>query len=102
VDFEAASGRAWLRGTSLGRAASLGARAGGPDAKDPCARAARRHGLVGIVWTGPVRAIETQIFATKVHQVMNWKVVDLTTLYNFHKGSRVFFSMDFAGTSCQL
>jgi hypothetical protein len=31
-----------------------------------------------------------------VHKVVNRKVVDLTTLYNFHKGSRVFFSMDFA------
>jgi hypothetical protein len=27
---------------------------------------------------------------------MNRKVVDLTTLYNFYKGSRVFFSTDFA------
>jgi hypothetical protein len=41
-------------------------------------------------------------FEIKVHQVMNRKVVDLTSLYNFHKGSRVFFSTDFAGTSCQL
>jgi hypothetical protein len=30
------------------------------------------------------------------------KVVDLVTLYNFQKGYRVFFSTDFAGTSCQL
>jgi hypothetical protein len=29
---------------------------------------------------------------------MNKKVVDLTTLYNFYKGSLVFFSTDFAGT----
>jgi hypothetical protein len=89
-----------------GRAASLGARASGPDAKAACVRAgavpAQRRGLPGIVWPGPVRAIETQIFATEVHQVMNRKVVDLTTLYNFHKGYRVFFSTDFAGTSCQL
>jgi hypothetical protein len=28
--------------------------------------------------------------------VMNMKVVYLTTLYNFYKGSRVFFLMDFA------
>jgi hypothetical protein len=33
---------------------------------------------------------------------MNRKVVDLTTLYNFQKGHIVFFSTDFAGTSCQL
>jgi hypothetical protein len=37
-----------------------------------------------------------------VHKAMNRKVVDLTTLYNFQKGHIVFFSMDFAGTSCQL
>jgi hypothetical protein len=29
-----------------------------------------------------------------VHRAVNTKVVDLTTLYNFHKGSRVFFSTD--------
>jgi hypothetical protein len=28
--------------------------------------------------------------------VVNRKVVDLTTLYNFHKSSRVFFSTEFA------
>jgi hypothetical protein len=33
---------------------------------------------------------------------MNRKVVDLTTLYNFHKGSIVFFSMDFAQTAAKL
>jgi hypothetical protein len=33
---------------------------------------------------------------------MNMEVVDLTTLYNFHKGSRVFFSMDFAQSSAKL
>jgi hypothetical protein len=33
---------------------------------------------------------------------MNRKVVDLATLYNFQKGHIVFFSTDFAGTSCQL
>jgi hypothetical protein len=33
---------------------------------------------------------------------MNRKVVDLTILYNFHKGRIVFFPTDFAGTSCQL
>jgi hypothetical protein len=31
-----------------------------------------------------------------VHKVVNRKVVDLTTLYNFYKGSRGFFSTDFA------
>jgi hypothetical protein len=33
---------------------------------------------------------------------MNRKFVDLTTPYNFHKGRLVFFSTDFAETSCQL
>jgi hypothetical protein len=33
-----------------------------------------------------------------VHNVVNRKVVDLTTLYNFHKGRLMFFSTDFAGT----
>jgi hypothetical protein len=37
-----------------------------------------------------------------VHYVMNRKVVDLTTLYNFHKGSRVFFSTDFAQIIAKL
>jgi hypothetical protein len=72
-----------------GRAASLGARAGGADAKEACAcghgagarGAARRRGLPEFIWTGLVRAIEIKFFATKVHQVMNRKVVDLTTLY---------------------
>jgi hypothetical protein len=58
-----------------GRASSLGAWVGGPDAKEACARgrgagargAVRRRSLPVIVWTGPVRAIKTQFFATKVH-----------------------------------
>jgi hypothetical protein len=33
---------------------------------------------------------------------MNSKVVDLTTLYNFHKGRMVFFSMDFAQIVAKL
>jgi hypothetical protein len=31
-----------------------------------------------------------------MHKVVNRKVVDLTTLYNFYKVSRVFFSTDCA------
>jgi hypothetical protein len=38
----------------------------------------------------------------EVHKVVNRKVVDLTTLYNFYKGSRVFFSMDFAQSAAKL
>jgi hypothetical protein len=41
-------------------------------------------------------------FEIEVHQSVNREVVDLTTLYNFHKGRMVIFSMDFAGTSRQL
>jgi hypothetical protein len=37
-----------------------------------------------------------------VHQVVNRKVVDLTTLYNFYKGSMVFFSMVFAQIAAKL
>jgi hypothetical protein len=37
-----------------------------------------------------------------VHQVVNRKVVDRTTLYNFYKGSRVFFSTDFAQITAKL
>jgi hypothetical protein len=33
---------------------------------------------------------------------MNRKVADLTTLYNFYKGSIVFFSMDFAQIAAKL
>jgi hypothetical protein len=39
---------------------------------------------------------------TEVHRGVNSKVVDLTTLYNFYKGSIVFFSTDFAESACQL
>jgi hypothetical protein len=37
-----------------------------------------------------------------VHKVVNRKVVDLTTLYNFYKDSRVFFSTDFAQIVAKL
>jgi hypothetical protein len=72
---------------------------------------ARRHGAGAragarlrqiSVRCAPVRTRQTSKFCTKVHKAMNGKVLDLTTLYNVYKGSRVFFSMDFAGTSCQL
>jgi hypothetical protein len=33
---------------------------------------------------------------------MNMKVLDLTTLYNFYKGSIVFFSTDFAQIAAKL
>jgi hypothetical protein len=37
-----------------------------------------------------------------VHKVVNRKAVDLTTLYNFYKGSGVFFSTDFAQSAAKL
>jgi hypothetical protein len=37
-----------------------------------------------------------QKFRIEVYQVMNRKVVDLTTLYNFYNGSIVFFTTNFA------
>jgi hypothetical protein len=60
--------------------------------------ATSRRGLV------PAQRFQTRLlrarffpnFGTEVHQAVNSKVVDLTALYNFYKGSRVFFSMDFA------
>jgi hypothetical protein len=38
----------------------------------------------------------------EVHKVVNRKVVELTTLYNFYKGRMVFFSTDFAQTTAKL
>jgi hypothetical protein len=35
-------------------------------------------------------------------QVVKRKVVDLTNVYNFYKGSRVFFSTDFAQIAAKL
>jgi hypothetical protein len=37
-----------------------------------------------------------------MHQGVNSKVVDLTTLYNFYKGSVVFLSTDFAHIATKL
>jgi hypothetical protein len=48
------------------------------------------------------RTLKTQKNWIGVLKVVNRRVVDLTTLFNFYKGSRVFFSMVFAGTACQL
>jgi hypothetical protein len=52
--------------------------------------------------TTPIWLSITQKFSTQVHYAMNRKVVDLTTLYNFHKGSIVFFSTDFAQSAAKL
>jgi hypothetical protein len=64
-----------------GRGPGEGARASGRRGRGPDAEVAgrgerghsgalereRRRGLPEIIWTSPVRAIETQFFATKVH-----------------------------------
>jgi hypothetical protein len=44
----------------------------------------------------------TLIFVTKVHYVVNSKVIDLRTLYNLYKGSKVFFSTVFAQIAAKL
>jgi hypothetical protein len=49
-----------------------------------------------------VRLHLSQNLSTKVHKVMNRKVVDLTTLYNYYKGRMVFFSTDFAQITAKL
>jgi hypothetical protein len=64
------------------------------------ARAASRSAF--LCRTGNVWPRLTQHFATKVYQVMNRKVVDLTTLYHLHKGRMVFFSTDFAQITVKL
>jgi hypothetical protein len=40
-----------------------------------------------------------RIFRVTAPTAVNRKVVDLTTLYNFHNGYLVYFSTDFAGMS---
>jgi hypothetical protein len=99
----ATSGRLVERGgripTRLGARASWGRRGrrgGGGEA-----RAASRSGAERF-HCAPVCLRFPPDFEIEVHQSVNRKVVDLTTLYNFYKGSRVFFSTDFAGTSRQL
>jgi hypothetical protein len=65
---------------------------------------ARRRGAAGsssFCWV-PVWARITPRFGMEVHQTMNRKVVDLTILYNFHKGHMVLFSTGFAEKACQL
>jgi hypothetical protein len=67
--------------------------------------AARRRGAA-MHWrytfqTDPVQARFSPKNCIKVHKAMNRKLVDLTTLYNFHKGRLVFFSTDFVGTSAK-
>jgi hypothetical protein len=98
VDFKG------LRVLSASGRSGLGKARGGPDAEVGGAHAWAR-GCAGaravlrsadMCRTGNVWLRLTRNFSTKVHQVVNRKVVYLTTLYNFYKGSRVFFSTDFA------
>jgi hypothetical protein len=66
-------------------------------------RGARERVRGGLLFRcAPVRRVKSSKICTKVLQVVNRKVVDLITLYNFHKSRIVFFSTDCSGTSCQL
>jgi hypothetical protein len=87
--------------SGLGASNSLGRRSALVGAVPRAARdvAARRGATsVGLVscHCSPIRALKTPEIRIEVHQVVNRKVVHLTTLYNFYKGSRLFFSTDFA------
>jgi hypothetical protein len=94
------------------RGASGGATSGGgPWGSGAQGGAARRAGDIAAraltfqrrtMLITPVCLSITQKLSTKVHYVMNRKVVDLTILYNFHKGSIVFFSTDFAQSAAKL
>jgi hypothetical protein len=70
---------------------------------------ARPNGEAGAASAGPTLCHCTPAWTPKtpkirieVHKVVNRKVVDLTILYNFYKGSRVFFSTDFAQSAVKL
>jgi hypothetical protein len=65
-------------------------------------RGATRRRLAKLCPSVPVRTRKTRKSWIEVHKVLNRKVVDLTTLYNFHKGRIVFFSMDFAQFEAKL
>jgi hypothetical protein len=74
-------------------------------ARGPTVRQARR----GAASAGPTLCHCTPAWTPKtpkirieVHKVVNRKVVDLTILYSFYKGSRVFFSTDFALSAVKL
>jgi hypothetical protein len=50
----------------------------------------------------PVRMRKSPNILTEVHKVVNRKVVNLTALYNFYKGSIVFLSTNFAQAAAKL
>jgi hypothetical protein len=112
--------RAWTtatHGAASGRARSsrhLGAWAawGRRGLERRAARTPRRRGA-GAGWRGvgqpatvsqypALNASNSKKNCIEVLQVVNRKVVDLTTIYNFHKGRMVFFSTDFAQTAAKL
>jgi hypothetical protein len=64
--------------------------------------AARRRPARNCVSVPCFERVKLQKNCIEVLKVMNRKVVDLTTLYNFHKGRIVFFSTDFAQTAAKL
>jgi hypothetical protein len=50
----------------------------------------------------PVWTCKTPKSWIEMHKVVNRKVVDLTTPYNFYKGCMVFFSTDFSQNATKL
>jgi hypothetical protein len=96
LGFQAVSvrARAWGRRAHLRKARAWpGRRGGGGEALRAWLGGRRgeasRSGA-GRCQCAPVCLRFSPDFEIEVHQVMNRKVVDLTSLYNFHKGSRVF------------
>jgi hypothetical protein len=72
-------------------------------ARARCATSRRGVGQPATVSVYPaLNASNSKKNCIEVLKVMNRKVVDLTTLYNFHKGRIVFFSTDFAQTAAKL
>jgi hypothetical protein len=92
-------------------ARALGRHGSGPVAKVEGARRAQRElrGRRGAASRSGAKMFHCALvrlrfppdFEIEVHQSVNREIVDLTTLYNFHKGCMVIFSMVFAGTACQ-
>jgi hypothetical protein len=92
--WEGARGPREARVGSKTEVASAGARR-----RAPARRARSRQNFAR---TASVRNSFSPNFWIEVQHVVNRKVEDLTTLYNFCKGRIVFFSTDLAGTPWQL
>jgi hypothetical protein len=68
----------------------------------PCSASWVVPGAHRVVGPGTHRGSGPREVHTIVHKVVNRKVVDLTTLYNFYKGRLVFFSTDLAQITAKL